>query len=761
VTPGQEQALRELSQLQSADPEALEVVGQPIENAGWVTVRVSFSIGLVETREGGLDLREREHFLLSIPAGFPFDTPKLWVDHDRFAGFPHVCWKRNLCLYQSPIEWNPSDGLFGFFDRMTLWLTRAARNDMDPMEGPLEPPHFIVDSAQSSIVVRANAPIEPGSRWIGWAKLDNFGSRLELVDWCGFDEPPAVGRIAPAIFLAEPLPMEFPQLGRELFEELLRHGISREVLLFLLAMSALTTPEGEPAYLVIGLPMRRAHNGSLRQHVSVWATAPDYAQSLRRVIPEDTDSEDLRVLRGELADAIYRVFELTNISWCRVLEDRDEIVVRRDSRTPMSWYAGKRVLVLGCGGLGSWVAEMIARARPAAIDIVDNAIVKPGLLARQNYVSNDVGSPKSEALARRLSSLCQKATIQAFRREAHYFMLADLDRLSGYDLVVDCTASSIVSMKLDRDWQTVRGYIRRVVSFVIDAKAERAIGISLGAESNDGPWSGYNRLKYKISAEEHRLDISAAFYGPSASEALFQPEPGCSDPTFSGSMGDVSKLAATALNGLIKTFLDDGVTRGIAFALPTADGGAAHLDIYSLPPVSVASTDKYRILISVKVLNQARAAVRQNKRLRTPQHETGGLLWGYWDDASRIILVLDASGPPPDSRHDPGHFLCGIAGTEDEDRVRKTSSFGVCGFVGMWHTHPDVPPMQSSEDMIGMATLVARAGQNRRRALMLIFGRMGDTATAGVFVYEGLSATGGAQRIAVGATQITLATPVV
>ncbi len=761
MTPGQQQALRELAQLQSTDPDALEIIGQPIDKANWVTVHVSIRIGLVETREGGLDLREREYFFLSIPSGFPFDKPELWVDHDRFAGFPHVCWRKFLCLYQSAIEWNPADGLYGFFNRMARWLTQAALNDMDPLQGPLEPPHFVVDSGLRPLVVRANAPVTPSVQWIGWAALAKFADRLELTGWSRFEEPPGTGRIAPAIFLAEPLPMEFPQLGRDLFEELLRRGIDREVLLFLLTMSALAAPAGESAYIVIGLPMRRAHDGSPRQHISMWATAPNYADSLRRVLPEATDSDELRNLRGALADSIYNLFEVTDISWCRVLEDRDEIVVRRDSHSPMAWYSAKRVLILGCGALGSWAAEMIARARPAAIDLVDNTIVKPGLLARQNYVLDDIGSPKAEALARRLSGLCHGAIIQGFKREAHGFMLEEPSRLRGYDLIVDCTASSIFSMKLDRDWRTTRSCIRRLVSFVIDAHAQRTIGISLGTESDDGPWSAYIRLKYKLSAEENQKSITAAFYGPLATEALFQPEPGCSDPTFSGSMGDVSRLAATALNALVGTYVDDRPARAISCVLPGADGGAAHLNVYSLPRVDVALTEGYRVLISTKALNQARAAVRQNRRLRTPRHETGGLLWGYWDEAARIILVFDASGPPPDSRHDPAHFICGTAGTEVEHVYRMESSFGACGFIGLWHTHPEVPPVQSGEDIAGMATLVARAGQNRRRALMLIFGRTAGAGTAGVYIYEGLSVTGGAQSINVGVTQLALSEPVV
>jgi hypothetical protein len=115
----------------------------------------------------------------------------------------------------------------------------------------------------------------------------------------------------------------------------------------------------------------------------------------------------------------------------------------------------------------------------------------------------------------------------------------------------------------------------------------------------------------------------------------------------------------------------------------------------------------------------------------------------------------------PDSQHDPAHFICGTAGTEAEHEYRMESSFGACGFIGLWHTHPDLLPKQSGEDIDGMARLVARAGQNRRRALMLIFGRRVGAGAAGVYVYEGLSATREVERITVGVTQLALAEPVV
>jgi len=762
VTPGQERALRELRRLALADAHGIEILGEPRESGSRLNIDFSLRVGLLETRKGGLRFREREEFVLSVPEEFPFEIPSLWVRHERFAGFPHVCWKRTLCLYQSKIEWNPADGLYGYFDRLALWLGRAAQADMDPIEGPLEPPHHITDTAQDPIVIRADAPVQPGAQWIGWARLEKQRSRLEVSSWHELDESiPADARLAPAIFLAKPLPMEFPLLGRDLFTELLERGIGRGLLLSLLTLSALTTPEGERAYILLGLPMRRAADGTLRQHIAGWATAERYAGSLRRAIPEDTDSAQLRTLRSELADAVYAVFELTEIAWCPIFEDRDEIVVRRDSKTPMAWFAGKRVLVLGAGGLGSWAAEMIARARPAAIDVVDNTLVKPGLLARQNYALDDIGSPKAEALAQRLREVCQVATITAFTCEAHRFLLSEPDRLSDYDLVVDCAANSVVSMKLERDWQLLRPRIRRLITFVIDAHAQRTIGVALGPESLEGPWSAYNRLKYKLTAEDSRTDLAAAFYGLDVAKALFQPEPGCSDPTFSGSMADVSRLAATALNTFTSAFRDDHVSHGLACTLPSTESEVCRLDLIDLPLLREALATPYRVLISIKALNQARACVRQNQRLRSAKHETGGLLWGYWDDAAGIILVLDASGPPPDSRHDPGHFICGTLGTDAEQQYRFKSSFGICGFIGLWHTHPDVPPSQSAEDMGGMAMLVAQAGQNQRRALMMIFGRTAGVASAGIYVYEGQSLGEAAELLQVGIAHLNLQEPVV
>ena len=64
------------------------------------------------------------------------------------------------------------------------------------------------------------------------------------------------------------------------------------------------------------------------------------------------------------------------------------------------------IYVFGCGGVGSWVAEYVARSGLSeVISLIDYDIVEEKNLTRQNYTKGDEGSTKANALLRRLKSL--------------------------------------------------------------------------------------------------------------------------------------------------------------------------------------------------------------------------------------------------------------------------------------------------------------------------------------------------------------------
>ena len=98
----------------------------------------------------------------------------------------------------------------------------------------------------------------------------------------------------------------------------------------------------ESIHLVLGIPMRRAADGQPRHHIAVWTTHATFRDLLLDVLPEGTDTNEILTLRNDLADKIFAIFQGTQIAWCRVMEDRDEIVVRRDSGTLAAWFRGKK-----------------------------------------------------------------------------------------------------------------------------------------------------------------------------------------------------------------------------------------------------------------------------------------------------------------------------------------------------------------------------------------------------------------------------------
>lgn len=81
-----------------------------------------------------------------------------------------------------------------------------------------------------------------------------------------------------------------------------------------------------------------------------------------------------------------------------------------------------RIVLVGCGGTGGFVAEALCRlytGREARIVLVDHDRVEPHNLLRQNFHREDVGRFKSEALAERLARDFQRSvgySTDPFRR---------------------------------------------------------------------------------------------------------------------------------------------------------------------------------------------------------------------------------------------------------------------------------------------------------------------------------------------------------
>ncbi len=406
------------------------------------------------------------------------------------------------------------------------------------------------------------------------------------------------------------------------------------------------------------------------------------------------------------------------VDWCEVREARPEVTSRRDTATPMAAFTGLRVEVWGCGALGGWIAECLVRAGVTRLVLRDQARVSPGVLVRQPYEDGDIGEPKAEQLARRLRRVDPKVEVVA-----HQGNLLD-DPLetglpSDVDLVIDATASRAVASKLERAVARHRGP-RPVLAAVMTCRdAERGLLLVAGADASGGPVDLARKAQLAIAADRSARHSYNAFWGLDAEP--FQPEPGCSEPTFRGSAADAIALAGSLLS-LLGRDLHAKTTTAHLIALPHArldsrDRPAVHLS-WDADHVLVDQREGYQVRIS----SDADAAITASITPTQPQAETGGLLFGERDDAARIVWVSVATGPPADSRASAHGFVCGTAGTAALARRLDRSSNGAVRFVGMWHTHPGDPAEPSQTDHTAMSAIMRAADSFTPRALLLIAG---------------------------------------
>ena len=721
---GQQLALHQLADIANASKGALEVIGEPKKLGKSETVEVLISLRMSDyPRElSGLKFRDREKLEVCIHPDFPFDVPSLWFAHKRHIGAPHVQWGSYACLYQSSeTEWVPADGMYGFFNRVDVWMRAAAVGQLDPEDAPLHPP---ANSTTSSIqfVINKNAPQldETKAFWVGRAELNVAREgQYHLDGWTSLDDWSDVAlpeNIAAALLLNAPLPIEYPNKINVLVKALEKAGVPFSTLYRILRLLAITADRDKPAYLVLGAPMRRRAAGEpLKQHLTVWEITKEAVNTLQDLVRENGDDD-------QNLDTFVKWIVIADVRWCKTFENREEVTYRRDVKSLMSSLQEKRILLLGCGALGSVIGNHIVRAGASALALADYGDVKPGLLVRQQYKHADIGKLKTGALADALVEIGGSTAITQYPVNLSNGVAGKID-LNEFDLVIDATASSKVSHRIEREIAD-GSFTKPLITMSVSAGAGYGSVLVKMPEYRLGP-IGINRLSAIESFRKHRDHPATEAFWPKEPPEPFQPEPGCSNPTFRASAADVAAHASSLLNTGLRSFVKLNDTQSSFHMLE-----ASWLSDHSLPiDLTFDDPSRHEEKIWDYPVTYASAAKRSIKtemnriaRVRSDKVETGGLLFGEIDESHGHIYIDGASGPPSDSEASAKKFVCGTKGTKKLAQAKSRQSGNRSRFLGIWHTHPVCPGMPSEDDMMAMVQLLHLQDQRPRQVLMLIIG---------------------------------------
>ena len=620
--------------------------------------------------------------------------------------------------------------MYGFIVRLDGWVRDAALNNLDPDDAPLHPPVEYA-TVPRLVVPRVDTPPVDQSTWIGYAQLRQRNHRTEIVGWREPSEQ-VPELFAPAILLSRPLPFEYPQTVNALLGELGEQGIDFAPFLRALASAASATPSGTPLNVVLGTPMRRIEGrGRVLQHLAVWEIPEHDADRLR----------EFRAARGgddaaALDEACQKVAKWSveaEVGWCYVREMRPEVTRRRDQASPMGWFRGKRVAIWGCGAIGTHVADSIVRAGASCLELVDNATVGPGILVRQGFEDSDIGRWKAEALADRIKRINPDLKTRVLTKDLIQ-RISGADPLPDVDLVIDCTASSAVRMVLEQVL-TCRDQVPPIASMGVGHDAVAGIATLAITEHSGGPLDLIRRLKLEACRTARLSTLRQRFWPTGPRGERFQPEPGCSEPTFVGSDADLAGLSARMLNAVARALrTPDAEHTGFGWIFE--EQGPLHTFAWTPDQVLAEKGRGYSVRVSPEALREMRAWARRSARAAGSAVETGGLVFGELNQAAGVLWVTEVEGPPLDSEAADDHFTCGTAGMKEAAEEKKERYRGSVSCVGSWHTHPTSSAHPSSVDFDAVAQLLAAPQSTRRDVVLLILSGSPDDPVLGAHAFR-------------------------
>lgn len=733
LTDGQKIACNQLQRiagsLQSSPLHIIEI--EESENPGdWLTIYISIDCTSYESAEGGLPLHAREGIKLLVPADFPLKPPIARTVHSRFHGFPHVQWGHQLCLYLSlDTQWNPSQGMFGFIEQLDNWLRRGARNELDHPEGPLHPP-VAYTVAPVSICVNADTPDHIRFPWFGAATLTQSKPGLfEVNSWESAYYFQRDKLFAPTVLLDFELPFEYPETVDTLLFYLESKGIEKSCFLAHLILASEYIADNTPLYIGIGTPSRGiAGNIKQRQqHLTFWEIEAHDVIALRNAFlackasnnyqGQDAPEEIKRLIQSTF-NILFQWCKTACVRWCYVIENRPEIVTQRDKDSAMDWFRGKRVALWGCGAIGGLIAEHLARAGVAQLSLYDKARVTPGLLVRQNYLTSDINDAKAVALACRIQRIYPHIIVRVQIENIISETLTRSDWGTGIDVVIDATASLRVRTKLESILKESVSQIP-VASVMVSANVQHAVAVTIPAGFRAGPLDVLRRLGLAAMKRDWLSDWVKAFWMSDNLQGLRQPEPGCSDPTFFGSHADVAALSARALNIFAKAFAEKG-REASGFLFSQIPEHREHH--FKFHPDIRWTADGLDFRMSQHAWRDMTGWIRTGARERSINHETGGLLFGYFDETLDIVWINNVSGPLQDSKFSEEHFICGTNGIEDLCKSYKEQTHEIVCCIGTWHSHPTSAAKPSAMDHKAIDSIFTGAHGDGFHQLMIIVG---------------------------------------
>lgn len=164
-------------------------------------------------------------------------------------------------------------------------------------------------------------------------------------------------------------------------------------------------------------------------------------------------------------------------------------------------YMKNKIMIIGCGGIGSFLIPLLDRVDMYDITVFDPDIVETKNLTYQNFQFDDVGENKAEALALNYN----------FKPQPYKVLTPE--QISGYDLVICCADNLDVRKmmyKSEITWLDLRAQGRAGLLVSSDEDPKLYSTLTAGPE---GSFSCQGDAWDKSNQGVHFTHVAVAGYG--------------------------------------------------------------------------------------------------------------------------------------------------------------------------------------------------------------------------------------------------------
>ena len=359
-----------------------------------------------------------------------------------------------------------------------------------------------------------------------------------------------------------------------------------------------------------------------------------------------------------------------------------------------------KILIIGCGALGSSLAELLVRGGAKNLVIEDFDIIKGGNLCRANYELEDMIYLKTQSLSKRLKAISPFVNINSISVKLNNYNLDKVKEVfnENIDLIFDCSTDPEVTYIIDNI-----NFTGKTFSFAITNHAKSFISIT-GKDLT-------KQAKTIFDCLENEL--------PTYYEGA-----GCGYPTFKANFNDINTLLNIGAK-VINNNLSKDIENKTLIITPHFEN-EYNIDIEEYEYYNSKGVSSVHISTNViKTIEKITRGYYPN--------EFGGVFIGYKSNNSYIITNILI----PDQYENGKTIFVRHPGTLNQrlNEIYKMTG-GKIGYIGEWHSHPDGPTTPSITDLNAMKEIAKDKKINIVKPLLMIAGVEKQSFNKSLYIFD-------------------------